>query len=231
MTQEGTILVVDDTPANLSLMADTLETEGYRVRLADSGQLALASLAAGTPDLILLDIMMPGMDGFEVYRRLRTIEGARDIPVMFISALTDLEQRVEGLKLGAVDYITKPFQREELLARVHTHLELRHLRTRLEQKATALEETNEALRLEIAERQRAEAEQERLIEELQAALAEIKTLRGVIPICASCKSIRDDEGFWNRVESYISDHTPAVFSHGLCPDCLETEYPEFHDEE
>lgn len=170
MTNKGTILVVDDTPANLRLMVATLETEGYRVHLADSGELALASLSAGTPDLILLDILMPEMDGFEVYRRLRALEAGRDIPVMFISALSDLEQRVEGLRLGAVDFITKPFQREELLARVHTHLELRHLRTRLEHEAVALQGANDALRLEIAERQRAEAEREQLIGELQTAL-------------------------------------------------------------
>jgi len=230
MTNKGTILVVDDTPANLKLMVGTLETEGYQVHIADSGGLALASLAAATPDLILLDIMMPEMDGFEVYRRLRTLEAGSDIPVMFLSALTDLDHRVEGLKLGAVDFITKPFRREELLARVHTHVELRHLRVRLEQEAAALKGANDALRLEIAERQRAEAERERLIAELQAALAEIKTLSGIIPICASCKKIRDDQGFWNQVETYISSHSPAVFSHGLCPDCLKRDFPEFADD-
>jgi DNA-binding response OmpR family regulator len=231
MIHKGTILVVDDTPVNLRLMVGTLETEGYRVHVADSGELALASLAAATPDLILLDIMMPQMDGFEVYRRLRTLEAGRDIPVMFLSALTDLDHRVEGLKLGAVDFITKPFQREELLARVHTHVELRQLRIRLEQKATALQGANDALRLEIAERQRAEAERERLIGELQTALAEIKTLSGIIPICARCKKIRDDQGFWNQVESYISSHSLAVFSHGICPECMKKDFADFADED
>ncbi len=231
MTNEGTILVVDDTPANLKLLMGTLETEGYEVHLADSGELALAFLSARMPDLILLDIMMPEMDGFEVYRRLRALEAGRDVPVMFISALTDLGHRVEGLRLGAVDFISKPFRREEVLARVHTHVELRHLRVRLEQEAAALQGANDALRLEIAERQRAEAERERLIGELKTALAEIKTLSGIIPICSSCKKIRDDQGFWNQVESYISRHSPAMFSHGICPDCLKRDFPDFVDDD
>jgi DNA-binding response OmpR family regulator len=225
MTEHGTILAVDDTPANLKLLVDILTQDCYQVRPADSGELALASVAASPPDLILLDIRMPGLDGFEVFRRLRAQPSSRDIAVIFISASTEVDQRIEGLRLGAVDFITKPFQREELLARVHTHLELRRIRIQLERDADELQQANETLRMEAEERKRAEAERERLIAELQAALTDVKTLSGIIPICAGCKKIRDDQGYWNQLECYISEHSLARFSHGYCPDCLEKFLP------
>jgi putative two-component system response regulator len=109
MTARGTILVVDDTPLNLKLLADTLAAEGYQVLPVESGELALASVAARPPDLILLDIYLSGMDGFQVCRRLKAQVESCDIPIVFISASGESAERVEGLKLGAVDYITKPF--------------------------------------------------------------------------------------------------------------------------
>jgi PAS domain S-box-containing protein len=132
MTDNCSIIVIDDDSESLGLLTSILSAEGYQVRSANSGQLALASVAAWLPQLILLDIRMPGIDGFEICRRLKAGEETRNIPLMFISAATEVEERVEGLALGAVDYITKPFQRQELLARVRTHLELARLRVRLE---------------------------------------------------------------------------------------------------
>ncbi|MEO7720140.1 MAG: response regulator [Capsulimonas sp.] len=146
----GAILVVDDTMESLKLLTDILSAEGYHVRPADSGQLALASIAVRPPDLILLDIRMPEMDGFEVCRRVRSSSATRDIPIIFISATPEVDERVEGLRLGAVDFITKPYQREELCARVKTHLELSRLRSQLEQLVAArtadLNDANEKLR-------------------------------------------------------------------------------------
>ena len=132
---KGAILAVDDTLASLKLLTDILTAEGYEVRPANSGELALASVAARLPELILLDIRMPGIGGFEVLRRLRATPESSKVPVIFLSAVAELEARVEGLKLGAVDFVSKPFQREELLARVKTHVELFRLRQLLEQKA------------------------------------------------------------------------------------------------
>ena len=156
----GTILVVEDTPESLMMLTNLLTADGYQVRPADSGDLALVSVEAETPDLILLDIRMPGMDGFEVSRRLKAREHSRDIPIVFISALTAIEERVEGLRLGAVDFISKPFQKEELLARVATHIELGRLRLRLEQqvaeRTAELKIANERLQVELNERIRAE---------------------------------------------------------------------------
>jgi signal transduction histidine kinase len=145
----GTILVVDDTLASLKLMTDMLTAEGYDVRPADSGELAVASAAAAPPDLILLDILMPGMDGFKVFRRLCADERTRDVPVIFLSALTETEQRVEGLKLGAVDFVSKPFEPAELLARVRTHLELHRLRRSLERLVAERTEELEASLTEL----------------------------------------------------------------------------------
>ncbi len=156
MNDKGTILVVEDTPADLELLVDTLTAEGYQVLPAAGGELALAAVAAQPPELILLDVQMPVLDGFEVCRRLKARPESRDIPVVFISVSGERAERVEGLKLGAVDYITKPFEREELLARVQNQLELGRLRLRLEQQAAELRQTNEQLQAELAERKRVE---------------------------------------------------------------------------
>lgn len=165
MNKRGTILVVDDTPETLRVLTGMLQQEGYSVRPANSGELALASIAAQPPDLVLLDIRMPGLDGFEVCRRLKGDEATRDIPVIFQSVATDLADRLEGLRLGAVDYISKPFQREELLARIQVQLRLRELTERLEQKVgertEELSRANRALETEAAELRR--VEEERLI--------------------------------------------------------------------
>ncbi len=133
MTEQEEILIVGETSIiQRSLLMDILVPEGFHVRSANNGELALRSVASKPPHLILLNINMPGMDGFEVCRRLKTQEESREIPVLFISGLPGLEEKVKGFELGAVDFISKPFQREELLARVRTHLELGRLRTKLE---------------------------------------------------------------------------------------------------
>jgi len=126
------ILIVDDTPDNLRLLSRLLNNRGYKVRVAPNGDRALATVQTELPDLILLDIMMPKMDGFEVCRRLKADEHTRNIPVIFISALEKLFDKMTAFSVGGVDYITKPFQAEEVLARVRTHLTLQDMRQRLE---------------------------------------------------------------------------------------------------
>lgn len=125
VTGEQGIVIVDDTPDNLRLLVGILNERGYKVRPAPSGLRALATIRKEPPDLILLDIMMPEMDGYEVCRRLKTDELTKDIPVVFLSALTEVFDKVEAFKAGGVDYISKPFQVEEVLARVNTHLMIR----------------------------------------------------------------------------------------------------------
>ncbi len=159
-TDQQEILVVDDTPANLQLLTGILTGHGYRVRPAADGRLAMQSVAARLPDLILLDVKMPDIDGYEVCRHIKANEQSRKIPVIFISALGDTAEKIEGFKAGGVDYITKPFEPEEVLARVGTHLRLWELTERLEQKVSLrtaeLTTANKQLRREITQRKQAE---------------------------------------------------------------------------
>lgn len=144
------ILAVDDTPASLRLLTDILKEEGYEVRSAISGQMALHAAASNPPDLVLLDIRMPEMDGYEVCRRLKAGPETMNVPVIFVSAASEMEEKLRGFEIGAVDYVTKPYQREELLARVRTHLELNKLRNKLEdmveERTTALKASEKKLR-------------------------------------------------------------------------------------
>lgn len=136
----GTILIVDDNSANLGVLSDALSQEGFEVRVAKSGKMALERVKYALPDLILLDVMMPEMDGFETCRRLQANPDTTHIPVIFMTALSDTANKVEGFQLGAVDYITKPFQQEEVLARVKLHLKLHVLAEKLEEKNMLLEQ-------------------------------------------------------------------------------------------
>ena len=142
---KGNILVVDDTPANLRLLSGMLMEQGYKVRPVPNGPMALTATLASLPDLILLDITMPGMDGYEVADRLKSDEATKEVPIIFISALDEVVDKVKAFESGGVDYITKPFQFEEVLARVETHLTLRRLQIQLQQ-------TNEILEQRVQER-------------------------------------------------------------------------------
>lgn len=139
------ILAVDDVPANLDVLSQSLEADGYNVLVATSGETALDLVRRIEPDLILLDVMMPGIDGFETCRRLKAQENTQDIPVIFLTARSELEGVLEGFLAGGIDYISKPFQKEEVLIRIRTHLE----RTRL---AKDLAELNAHLEQKVEER-------------------------------------------------------------------------------
>ncbi len=180
--KKGYILVIDDDQKNIQVLAGALDEHGYEHALFLSGRKALHFLDIEKPDLILLDILMPEMDGFDVCRRIREDKTNQNIPIIFLTAKTEMEDLVQGFELGCVDFIRKPFKIPEMLARVKTHIGYKQ------------------------------------------ALDEIKTLRGVIPICVTCKKVRDDEGLWQRIEQYIEDQSEALFSHGMCPECLDEFY-------
>lgn len=133
------ILIVDDTPANLGVIVDYLEQYGFGIMIARSGESALQKARYAPPDLILLDVLMPDMDGFEVCQRLKADELIRDIPVIFMTSLTSVEDKVKGFEAGAIDYVTKPLYQEEVLARITTHLRLRDLTLSLQEKNRLLE--------------------------------------------------------------------------------------------
>jgi putative two-component system response regulator len=139
----GNVLVVDDSPSVVAQITAMLKGAGYKVRSAPTGEEGLAAAAACPPDLVLLDVGMPGMNGYQVCKQLKAQAGTREVPVIFVTAMSDTDDKVRGFDLGAVDYMTKPFQREELLVRVRTHLDLYRLRYHLER---AVEERTAELR-------------------------------------------------------------------------------------
>jgi signal transduction histidine kinase len=164
-SENSVILIVDDTPTNLEVLSEGLTDAGFEVAVATSGERAIRQAEYEPPDLILLDVMMPGIDGFETCRRLKENPATKDITVIFMTALTDTVDKVKGLSLGAVDYITKPFQHAEVLARIQIHVKLRKM-------SIKLEEQNVCLKQEITERNAAETELMKLTAELEQRVAE-----------------------------------------------------------
>lgn len=188
------VLVVDDEPGIRRLIQTSLKGWGYEVVAASTGEEALAILeGAAAPPLAILDWTMPGMDGLELCRRVRALPRPLKPYLIFVTARARTQDIVTGLTAGADDYIVKPFQREELRARVRVGERLLELQSTL------------------ADR----------VKELEDALARVKLLHGLLPICSYCKKVRDDRNYWQQVESYIEEHSEAQFTHGICPDCRE----------
>jgi DNA-binding response OmpR family regulator len=201
MSETTKVLVTDDDPQILQLTATILRKAGYEVLQASTGEECLEAVRAHHPDVVLLDVMLPVLTGIEVCGQIKADKTLQDIFVILVSGVhVSSEYQADGLDVGADGYIIKPISNKELIARVDSVVRIKRAEDALREK---------------------EKEQQKLISELQEALAEIKTLKGFIPICASCKKIRDDEGYWNQLETYISEHTDAVFSHGICPECAE----------
>ena len=195
------ILVTDDDPTILLLTCSVLTKAGYEVLEAKNGKECLEMMKAHHPDLVLLDVMLPDINGDRVCRHIKADPILQDTFVILASGIQiSSEHQAKGLNIGADGYIVKPISNKELVARVQAMERIKRAEDSLREK---------------------EQQQEKLIAKLQEALAEIKTLKGFIPICASCKKIRDDEGYWNQLEAYISKRTDAVFSHGMCPDCAK----------
>jgi len=201
MGEEFKILVSDDDLDVLLLSATLLREQGYEVYEATTGHECLEATRAHRPDMILLDVMLPDMTGVEVCRQIKNDEELRRAFVILVSGVrVSSEYQADGLNVGADGYMIKDMTNREFLARVSSMVRIKRVEDALREK---------------------EKEQQKLISELREALAEIKTLKGLIPICASCKKIRDDEGYWNQLEAYLSKHTDAVFTHSLCPECVK----------
>jgi DNA-binding NtrC family response regulator len=177
------ILIIDDTPANLRLLIDVLEPPGYEILAAASGHAALKIVRTALPDLILLDVMMPGQNGFELCRELQSDAASRAVPIIFITARTEKENLVHGFRVGAVDYITKPFQDEEVLSRVATHL-------RISQLLRELQEKNERLQNEINLREQAERARARTDERLSTLAAHEMQRWDVTGFIGTSKAVR-----------------------------------------
>ncbi|MFO7850791.1 MAG: response regulator [Spirochaetia bacterium] len=197
------VLLVDDVRENLEMLYRILGEKKYRFALASNAEETYRAVEKELPDIILLDVMLPDGSGFSLAEELRRRYQDKDFTVIFITARADLEDKVKGFSLGAVDYISKPFHNKEVQLRVQTHVELLLARKR----------------------------QNILIDRLRTALEEVRNLREIIPICANCKKIRDDEGYWQHVEQYFSAYNKIEFSHGLCPECLDELYPDYSRDE
>ncbi|MDM8565073.1 hybrid sensor histidine kinase/response regulator [Candidatus Halobeggiatoa sp. HSG11] len=143
--QDYTILIIDDNPTNLNVLVDYLEEYGFEIMIAKSGEMGLKRVKVTKPNIILLDVMMPGIDGFETCRQLKADENTKDIPIIFMTALDSVEDKVTGFELGAVDYVTKPIEQKEVLARINTHLNIQDLTYKLNHKIEELTLTRKEL--------------------------------------------------------------------------------------
>ncbi len=229
---QGTVLVVEDTLASLKLLTDTLSAAGYQVLPANSGELALAAVALKGPQLILLDLRMPGMDGFEVLRRLKARDESRDIPVMILSAVSERELRIEGLKLGAVDFLNKPFEQEELLVRVSTQMHLSLARARLERQAADLRLANAQLQREMLLRQGVEDALRQAKEAAEEGLEQERRLLALVVSSSEdaiiSKRLDGIVTSWNHGAEKLFGYTAAEI---IGQPILMVIPPERHDEE
>ncbi len=199
------ILIIDDEPLIIRLLEEALKDD-YEICSSPGGLNAIRDLKNRCPDLILLDVMMPDISGFDVCRLIRTEEAFSAIPVIFLTAMDTIDYEMKGLEAGGIDFLFKPVNLNLLKLRVRNHLELKR-------------------RIELIREQRDLLASQK--EELEAALIRIKRLEGIIPICMHCKRIRTDDAIWHNIVHYITEHTDAHFSHGLCPECAAQFYPEF----
>jgi DNA-binding response OmpR family regulator len=198
------VLIVDDDELNVGLIAGALK-DLYTIFTATNGEDALRLMRDESPDLVLLDVMMPDIDGLEVSRRARADAALADVPIIFVTAMDTVEGQSAGLSLGAVDYITKPVNVEHLKLRVHNQLEIKRQRDQIMRMKRVLERRNAAL--------------ERMLER-------VKRLEGFLTICMYCKKIRAADEDWQQLERYITEHTDTQFSHGICPECESREIGE-----
>jgi phosphoserine phosphatase RsbU/P len=194
------VLLAEDNVVTRKMLEMHLAKWGYDVLAAVDGNKAWEYLQEpDAPHLLLLDWMMPGMSGIEICRKVRLTESGHLKHIILLTSRSEKEDLVEGFEAGANDYITKNFDHDELKARVQVGARVVEL-----QKALA-----------------------NRIKELEAAMSQIKTLQGILPICINCHKIRDDREVWQRLEEYITENTGLIMSHGLCPDCAKMLYPDY----
>jgi len=191
------VLIAEDDSFSRRVLEVTLGKWGHEIVIAHDGSEAWMELQKpDAPSLLILDWMMPGMDGTEICRKLRAVHdtSVKHVYIILLTAKSSTEDIVAGLEAGADDYLTKPFDRAELRARLQAGIRIVELQRNLTARVAELEE----------------------------ALANIKQLQGMLPICSYCKKIRDDQNYWQQIEHYVMEHSEALFSHSICPDCYGT---------
>jgi phosphoserine phosphatase RsbU/P len=188
------ILIAEDEIISRKILENTLKKHGHDVIITCNGFEAWQALQnENAPKLAIFDWMMPEMNGLELCRKIRNESGNQLIYIILLTAKGQQEDIVEGLHAGADDYITKPFNNNELLARAQAGIRIIELQESLTTR----------------------------VKELEDALSKVKQLQGLLPICSYCKKIRDDQNYWQQVEEYVTQHTEVQFSHGICPECYE----------
>ena len=189
------IIIAEDDPVSATLLQTLLTQWDYEVVITENGDDALSVLSADDgPSLAILDWIMPGLSGPDVCRKVRSASTSRPLYLILLTRLGKRDNIVEGLEAGADDYLAKPFDAAELRARVQAGRRVVNLERELHDR----------------------------VRELEDALANVKQLQGLLPICSYCKKIRDDQDYWHQVDSYIAQHTEVQFSHSICPSCFET---------
>lgn len=190
------ILIAEDDSMSRFLLEKTLTGWGHEVVVTVNGDQAMKALQVNDPPPIaILDWMMPFVDGLEVCRKLRSAAETGAIYVILLTAKGHKSDLLEGLTAGADDYMTKPFDAEELKVHIGVGIRMVEMQQALQKK----------------------------VRELEDALTQVKQLQGILPICAYCKQVRDDQNYWQRVETYVSSHSEAQFTHSICPDCYQKE--------
>ena len=235
------ILIVEDSPTQALQLQSLLEESGYKVSVVTNGADGLSRLKEHPPDLVISDIVMPEMDGYELCRKIKADNDLKSIPVLLLTQLTEPEDIIKGLDVGADNFVTKPYNPKLLLSQIEYILINRTMRTspRIEMGIEVFfaggrhfinSDRIQILDLLFSTYENSlqqKRELERLNKELKEAVDTINTLHGIIPICSNCKKIRDDKGSWSQIEAYIMKHSEAQFSHGICPECARKLYPEF----
>lgn len=214
------ILIIDDDIMSIDLMKSIFIENGYKniyknIYSTTSAKEGMDYAQNNAPDLIILDIVMPDISGFDFCASLRKKKATTHIPVIMVSgAGLEADRTIQKtFEVGTTDFITKPIRSVEFLARVRAALNLK--------------QAHDKMVTELNKRLAIEKEQKKLIRKLQNAVEKINTLSGLLPICSACKKVRDDKGYWQQIETYVQDHSPAEFSHSICPECAEKHYPDF----
>jgi phosphoserine phosphatase RsbU/P len=193
MPRPMSVLLADDDKLTLNVLNDALTRAGYDVITATDGEQAWRKLNEGNPQVAILDWIMPGMEGVEICRRAHADPKLANRYFILLTGKSSTEDLVAGLQAGASDYLRKPFDETELLARVEVGVRFMELQRKLADRVT----------------------------ELEKALTQVRRLEGLLPICSYCKRIRNEQDYWERVDAYISQHANVRFSHNICPECYE----------
>lgn len=212
--KQDTILIVDDNPTNIKILFSFLKEFGFKVLVAKDGESALSKLEEILPDIILLDVQMPGIDGFETCRRLKDSDITKDIPVIFMTALSDTQDKVKGLTLGAVDYITKPFQHQEVLARINIHLRMRNLTKQLQEQNVLLQQLTSELEERVSSRTAELRESLEKLQQAQIQLVQSEKMSSLGELVAGvAHEINNPVSFIAGNVSLTSEYTEDILEH------------------